>query len=326
MLLSFSAPASDGGAPVSGYDASCTASGGATGTASATTAPIRVRGLTNGASYTCSVTATNDFGTSDAATTGPVVPEPTVSVGDASVLEGDSATRILRFPVSSSRPVTSTVSVPYTVVDSNATGAAKPGPGVDYKTRTGTVTFSPGASGLTTVMKTLSVTVYGDTAAEGDEYVHVVLDLPTGGVILGRGDASGAILDDEGSIVRAGIGDATVVEGDAGNGRKLVFAVTLSSPSSSAVSIPFTIAGLDATYGKTATSTADFGGKLTGTVSFPLQRSGVTAVSKTVTIPVWADVRGESDESLQVTLGPPTGPVDVLRGVGTGWILTDDDF
>jgi large repetitive protein len=58
-------PGSDGGSTVLHFDATCTSpNGGATSTASGAGSPIVVPNLTNGDSYTCSVTATNVIGTS----------------------------------------------------------------------------------------------------------------------------------------------------------------------------------------------------------------------------------------------------------------------
>ncbi|WP_210402491.1 fibronectin type III domain-containing protein [Thioclava sp. F28-4] len=62
--ISFSAPASNGGDPITGYTAT-SSPGGFTGTGT-TASPITVNGLTNGTSYTFTVTATNNFGTSPA--------------------------------------------------------------------------------------------------------------------------------------------------------------------------------------------------------------------------------------------------------------------
>ncbi len=77
-VVSFTAPASNGGAAITGYtvtatDSTTPANGGQT--ASGTASPITVTGLTNGDSYTFTVTATNVSGTGPASSpSAPVVP------------------------------------------------------------------------------------------------------------------------------------------------------------------------------------------------------------------------------------------------------------
>ena len=63
ITVSFTAPASDGGAPISSYTANCTAAG-ASRTASAAASPITLTGLTNGTSYIFRVSASNNVGQS----------------------------------------------------------------------------------------------------------------------------------------------------------------------------------------------------------------------------------------------------------------------
>lgn len=80
ILVRLSA-AGDGGSAISGYTATCT-DGTDEYTGTSTTSRITVSGLTNGVSYTCSVTATNEAGTSTAsATSPPVTPEEALAVG-----------------------------------------------------------------------------------------------------------------------------------------------------------------------------------------------------------------------------------------------------
>ncbi|MFM8236223.1 MAG: fibronectin type III domain-containing protein [Actinomycetota bacterium] len=63
IRVSFAAPATTGGAPVSAYNAQCTSTnGGTSGSASGGTSPITVVGLTAGKSYTCKVRAVNIIG------------------------------------------------------------------------------------------------------------------------------------------------------------------------------------------------------------------------------------------------------------------------
>jgi hypothetical protein len=57
-------PGDDNGSQIISYTATCTSSTGTTGSATGTASPIVVTGLTDGATYTCTVNATNGVGTS----------------------------------------------------------------------------------------------------------------------------------------------------------------------------------------------------------------------------------------------------------------------
>ncbi len=78
VSIAFTVPASNGGSPITQYTATCNA-GNFTGTGSAS--PVIVSGLTNGMAYTCSVTATNSAGPSNAS--GTVMVTPTSANGAA---------------------------------------------------------------------------------------------------------------------------------------------------------------------------------------------------------------------------------------------------
>lgn len=72
--VSFNAPASDGGAPVTSYTVAASPGGL---TATGTSSPITITGLTNGTTYTFTVDATNSVGTGPASNPSTsVVPEP----------------------------------------------------------------------------------------------------------------------------------------------------------------------------------------------------------------------------------------------------------
>lgn len=79
-VVSFSAPASNGGASITSYTVSCTSSdGGVSGSATGTSSPITVSSLTNGKTYTCSATATNAAPLTSAASAASNVFSPAVA-------------------------------------------------------------------------------------------------------------------------------------------------------------------------------------------------------------------------------------------------------
>lgn len=72
--IAFSEPSSNGGANITAYTASCVTGAVAAVTGTASSSPITVTGLTNGAAYTCTVTATNSVGTGPASGSVSVTP------------------------------------------------------------------------------------------------------------------------------------------------------------------------------------------------------------------------------------------------------------
>jgi len=84
--LSFSAPSSNGGASITGYSATCVA-GSLRVSATATASPVVVTGLTNGMTYSCSLSATNSAGVGLSSVAVSVTPNAgTVATGTAGVL------------------------------------------------------------------------------------------------------------------------------------------------------------------------------------------------------------------------------------------------
>jgi hypothetical protein len=106
------------------------------------------------------------------------------------------------------------------------------------------------------------------------------------------------------------IGDVAHAERDLG-GRSVTFAVTLSAPSPSTVTVRF------ATRDKSATAPSDYlatSGSLTFAPGQTLQRIRVT---------VSGDTESEPDEIFVVRLFRPSGAA-VVDGTGVGSILNDD--
>jgi probable HAF family extracellular repeat protein len=127
---------------------------------------------------------------------------PLVSVGDASIIEGNTGTTDAIFTVSLSEAGTQTVTVAYTTVDGTAVA------GSDYVATSGTLTFAPGQTS-----RTIAVPVLGDRDPEAYvETFHVVLSNPAN-AILADARGYGNISDDEPHISGNSV---TVLEGNSG--------------------------------------------------------------------------------------------------------------
>lgn len=229
-----------------------------------------------------------------------VITGPKVSVGDASIVEGDSGAKSLRFPLSlSSPPGAGSV----TVYWSTAPGTADSS---DFTTTKGKVVFTGSQ-----VLKMLTVPVKPDTTAESTELMYVVAAGVDGGQNY-RERGVGTILDDDpGSGIRLSVSDARVVEGDSGT-RALQVPITLSSAAAADVII---------NWSTQATGSASPGSDYTtrsGTTKIPLGARTVT-----VTIPILSDTAPEGMESFNVVVSGATN-ADMFKPTGTVTIQDDD--
>lgn len=119
---------------------------------------------------------------------GTTPPQPSISIGDAQITEGNSGTKLLSFTVSLSAVSSQTVQVNY----ATANGSAKTSDN-DYVSSSGTIIFSPGQ-----ITKTITVTIKGDGTKETDEKFYVNLSGASNAVI-GDGQGVGTILNDDNS-------------------------------------------------------------------------------------------------------------------------------
>jgi hypothetical protein len=113
---------------------------------------------------------------------------PDLKINDPRMLEGNAGTTVLIFTVSLNTPVPSmTVTVHANTLD----GTAKAGE--DYAAKTQVLTFSPGET-----LKQFTITIFGDTKAEGQEAFYV--QLSQANVKLAKATGVGLILNDDGLV------------------------------------------------------------------------------------------------------------------------------
>lgn len=119
--------------------------------------------------------------------TSSVVPIPTISVQDVSVLEGNAGLSPVVFTFTLSPPSGEPVTFAFETQDGAATA------GTDYEATSGTVTFPPGA-----LTRTVRVMVKGNTTIGNDRSFSLALgpnQIPN--AVLSRSDVTGTILDDD---------------------------------------------------------------------------------------------------------------------------------
>ena len=209
-----------------------------------------------------------------------------MSIGSASVTEGNSGSTDLTFTVSLSAASGKQVTVNYADA---GTGTATSG--VDYAALSaGRLTFAAGETS-----KSVTVSVRGDTLDEPDETVVVQLSGATNAAVSSSaGSGTGTITDDDAApLLRTG--PASVTEGDSGPA-SLTFTLTLLAASGK----PVTVAYADAGTG-TATSGTDYTALSAGTLTFA---AGET--SKTLTVSVMGDTEAETNETVVVSLSSLT--------------------
>ncbi|MGQ0824273.1 MAG: trypsin-like serine protease [Actinomycetota bacterium] len=159
-------------------------------------------------------------------------PPLAVSIGDATVVEGDKAKRSLRFPVTLSRSAFEQVAVRFATVEGGATTSR------DYtRRRNGQVVFRPGAT-----YAFIDVDVRADRVVEGDEQFTVVLREPTNAT-LDRATGTGTIVDDDPGALptRVSIGTTLVPASDGAATVVAPFAISASQNSKQAPDVGYEV-------------------------------------------------------------------------------------
>jgi len=224
--------------------------------------------------------------------------QPSLTINDVTVTEGNSGTANAVFTVNLSPTSGQTVTVNFATADGTATA------GSDYVATNGTLTFAPGASSLT-----MAVRVNGDALVEPNETFFVNL---SGAANAGISDSQGlgTISNDDFPLPAISINDVTVTERNSGT-TNAIFTVSLSATYPQPVTVNFATANGSATAGSDYTAT-------NGVLTFA---PGSTSQSFAVT--VFGDTLNEPNETFFVNLSSPNNAT-VADGQALGTINNDD--
>jgi predicted outer membrane repeat protein len=228
--------------------------------------------------------------------------QPTVSISDVSVTEGNTGTTTnANFTITLSNPSYQQISVNYNANDGTANVADS-----DYNSAQGTITFNPGETS-----KSLSIGVIGDNKFETNEAFSVNL---LGAINAAIADSLGVatIIDDDNQPT-VSISDVSVTEGNTGTTTNANFTITLSNPSYQQISVNY-----NANDGTANVADSDYN-SAQGTITF---NPGET--SKTLSIGVIGDRRVESNETFSVNLFGATNST-ITDSLGVATIIDDDN-
>jgi chitinase len=223
---------------------------------------------------------------------------PGLRIGDATISEGNSGTKLLSFNVTLTAAAANAVTFNASTQGNTATA------GVDFASLPVTG-FSIPAGQLST---TVTVTVNGDTVLENDEAFYVWLSSVSGATLL-DGQGVGTIANDDTPGLR--INDATITEGNSGT-KLLAFTVTLTQAAANTVTFNAS------TQGNTAAPGSDFVGF--GVTPFSIPAGQTT---KIVNVTINGDTTVEANEAFFVWLSSVSGAT-LQDGQGIGTIGNDD--
>jgi len=223
---------------------------------------------------------------------------PTLTIVNASVLEGDSGTSSLQFTVSSDTEASEDLPISYSTADGTASANS------DYTAVSdGSVVIPAGATS-----GTLSIDVTGDTEIEADETFELNFTAPDGTTY----QATATITNDD--LPKLSIADATVGEGDDGSAQ-LSFTISLDEAN------PVEDVSVEvSTADGTATAGSDYTALSAQTVTIP---AGETSVE--VVVEISGDSEFEPDETFTISLANASN-AEIDAGSATGTISNDDPF
>jgi len=214
---------------------------------------------------------------------------PSVTINDVSLVEAaTTASFTVRLSAAISQPVTVRYATANAAGSGGATGGGACGSGVDYVSKSGTLTIPANATSAT-----IAISVCDDTLDEANETFTLTLSEPTN-VALGDAQGVGTITDNDGPTLS--VDDPTVSEGSA----TATFTVRLSATSVQGVVVNYATANGTAKAGSACSSRGTDYLTRTGTLTIPA--GGTTG---TVAVPICNDTTVEPAETLLLNLSTP---------------------
>jgi hypothetical protein len=229
--------------------------------------------------------------------------QPSISVHDAVVSEGNSGTTQATFVVELSAPAPASPAVSFSYATSSAPdGTATAGTDYVVIPTTGPITFAAGET-----QKQVVVQVNGDTVDEQQEFFYLdISNVQNATVSSSRG--KGFIVDDDGPTIS--VNDVSITEGNSGT-KNATFTLTLSGPSVEAIAVRVeTAAG-------TATASSDYNSINVVVLFQPGE------VTHTVNVQIIGDSNLELNETFFVNITEAFATT-IADGQGVGTILDDD--
>ena len=211
---------------------------------------------------------------------------PALSIGNVSLMEGDTGSRAAIFTITLDGPATTTVRVSYATEGGSATA------GEDFTSSSGRLTFSPGV-----MSQTICVGIAGDTLVEENETFTVILDKASNADIADAAGRGTILNDDDGSAPSVSVDDVEVNESE----RSAIFTLRLSAPAVRETIVTY------ATAGESATPGSDYHGA-NGTVVF-----AAGELTRTIEVPLVDDVLVEGDETFAVELSTGARAMAVIH-------------
>lgn len=210
---------------------------------------------------------------------------------NGAVTEGGSSI----FTVTKSGSATGACSVNY----GSGNGSALAGS--DFNAVSGTLTFAASETS-----KSVTVTTIDDTTVESAENFSMSLSSPTGGAVVGSpGSAVGTINDND--VPPPAV--FTIADASQEEGMTMVFTVTRSGTTNTAVSVNY------ATANGLAVASSDYYA-VSGTLSFAANET-----SKTVSVVIRTDLLVEGSEAFYVNLSSPSSGATIGDGQAIGTII-----